>query len=266
MNVFWREMKSNRKSLIGWSVGMFFLVVSGMAKFEGYSSTGSSNITGLVDKFPKAMLAIFGMTGLDLTTLVGYFGVLYLYVILMAAIHAGMLGANIIAKEERDHTSEFLYVKPVSRNRVLTEKLLAGFVNLLILLGATAASSIWIVGFYNKNYDLTPTVLTLIAGVFMFQLLSFVFGAFFAGISKNPKLPAVAVTTVIMMSYLVSVVVDLDARFDFLRNLTPFQYFGAPKIIADGGLDPIFLGVALVVSILLIVSTYVFYGRRDFSV
>jgi len=266
MNIFRHEMKANLKALIWWSVGMAFTVASGMAKFEGYSTTGSTNITQLVEKFPKAMLALFGMTGLDLTTLVGYFGVLYLYVILMAAIHAGMLGANIIAKEERDQTSEFLYVKPVSRGRVLTEKLLAGLVNILILLGVTTAASIWVVGFYNKNYDLTPQVLTLMAGVFMFQLLAFVFGAFFAGIFKNPKLPAVAVTSVIMASYLTSVVVELNAKFDFLRNLTPFQYFGAPKILAEGGLDPVFLGLALAVSLLLLFLTYVFYNKRDFNV
>lgn len=266
MNIFWREMKSHYKPLIGWSVGMIFMVVAGMGKFEGFSTTGNSGITGLVDKFPKAMLAVFGMTGLDLTKLIGYFGVLYLYVILMVAIHAGMLGAGIISKEELDKTSEFLYVKPVSRSRVLMEKMLAGLTIILILLGVTAISSVWIVGFYNKNYDLNSQVFLLMAGVFMFQLLSFAFGVFFAGIFKNPKLPATAVTSVIMASYLVSVMVELNSKLDFLKNLTPFQYFGAPKILAEGRLDPLFLGIALSVSVVLLILTYFFYNRRDISV
>jgi len=266
MNVFWREIRAHWKSLLGWSVGMLFMVVAGMGKFEGYGSTGNSGITQLIDRFPKAMLAVFGMTGLNLTTLIGYFGVLYLYIILMVAIHAGMLGAGIISKEEQDKTSEFLYVKPVSRNRVLTGKLLAGLVIILVLLGVTVISSVWIVGFYNKNYDLNSRVFILMAGVFMFQLLSFAFGAFFAGIFKNPKLPATAVTSVIMASYLVSVMVDLNGKFDFLRNLTPFQYFGAPKILAEGRLDPVFLATALGVSAILIVLTYIFYNKRDISV
>ena len=35
----------------------------------------------------------------------------FFILLLMATIHAAMLGATIIAKEERDKTSEFLFVK-----------------------------------------------------------------------------------------------------------------------------------------------------------
>ena len=38
MNIFLRELKSHRKSLIFWSIGVFLMVVSGMAKYDAYSS------------------------------------------------------------------------------------------------------------------------------------------------------------------------------------------------------------------------------------
>ncbi|WP_318505648.1 hypothetical protein [Bacillus sp. T3] len=38
MNLFWREMKAHRKSLILWSIGMILMVYSGMGKYEAYSS------------------------------------------------------------------------------------------------------------------------------------------------------------------------------------------------------------------------------------
>ena len=50
----------------------------------------------------------------------------------MATIHAAMLGATIIAKEERDKTSEFLFAKPVLRSTIITAKLLAAFVNIVV--------------------------------------------------------------------------------------------------------------------------------------
>jgi ABC-2 type transport system permease protein len=79
---------------------------------------------GLFKTFPKPVLVIAGINGLDVGTVIGYFGVLYLYILLMATIHAAMIGAEVISKEERDRTSEFLYPKPISRSKIVTEKLL----------------------------------------------------------------------------------------------------------------------------------------------
>ena len=58
----------------------------------------------------------------------------------MATIHAAMLGATIIAKEERDKTAEFLFVKPVSRSKIISFKLLVALVNIVILTIVAAIS------------------------------------------------------------------------------------------------------------------------------
>jgi ABC-2 type transport system permease protein len=266
MNIFWHEIKAHWKGLLGWSIGVWFTIVSGMAKFEGYSTSGGNNIKQILDSFPKSLQAVFGISGIDITSLIGYFGVLYLYIVLVVAIHAGLLGADVIAEEERDKTSEFLYAKPVTRTNALTQKLLAALVNILIVFGVTVASSVWIVGFYNKNYGLNPQVMTLMWGVLFFQLLSFAFGAFFAGLFRKPKLPSTAITVVILASYITSVVAQLNSKLDFLNGLTPFWYFGAPKILNDGRLDPVYVVLATVVIVALFAGTFYFYNKRDLTV
>ena len=42
MNIFLREMKSNRTSLILWCIGVLFMVATGMGKFTSLSDTGTS--------------------------------------------------------------------------------------------------------------------------------------------------------------------------------------------------------------------------------
>ena len=42
MNVFWRELKAHRKGLIWWSLGMLFMVYSGMAKYGAYKMAKSA--------------------------------------------------------------------------------------------------------------------------------------------------------------------------------------------------------------------------------
>ena len=66
---------------------------------------------------------------------------LFLYIAVMGAVHAVILGSELISKEERDKTSEFLYAKPVSRPTALTGKLLAGLTNLIVLNLVTLVSS-----------------------------------------------------------------------------------------------------------------------------
>ena len=63
MNIFLRELKANRKALIIWSVCMFFLVVSGMAKYTAYSSGGQSN--EVFSKMPYTVKALLGMGSFD---------------------------------------------------------------------------------------------------------------------------------------------------------------------------------------------------------
>ncbi len=100
MNIFIVEMKAHRKSLIIWAFGILFMVAAGMGKYVGMSSSGQS-INELLYQMPNSMKAIMGVGTLDLSKASGFYGVLFLYLVLMATIHAVMIGADIISKEER---------------------------------------------------------------------------------------------------------------------------------------------------------------------
>jgi ABC-2 type transport system permease protein len=265
MNIFFREIRAHYKGLIGWSVGMLFLVMAGMAKY-GAISTGGQKAIQLFQTFPKPVLVIAGINGLDLGTVIGYFGVLYLYIALLATIHAAMIGAEVISKEERDRTSEFLFPKPVSRARVVSEKLLAALINIIILNIVTAISSILTVGVFAKNYSNNNLIMVLMAGLFMMQLLFFALGAALAGLFKNPKLPSAAATTILLVTYIIWVVVDLNSKLDNLKYITPFKYFDASVIVREGHLDPFYVILSLFIFVFLIVTTYLTFDNRDLKV
>jgi len=100
MNIFIVEMKAHRKGLIIWAFGILFMVAAGMGKYVALSSAGQS-MTELFDQMPKSMKAIMGLGTFDLSKASGFYGMLFFYLVLMATIHAVMLGADIISKEER---------------------------------------------------------------------------------------------------------------------------------------------------------------------
>jgi len=265
MNIFFRELRAHYKGLIGWSVGMLFLVIAGMLKYAAIASGGQQALQ-LFKTFPKPVLVIAGINGLNLNTVIGYFGVLYLYILLMAGIHAAMIGAEIISKEERDRTSEFLYPKPISRSKIVSEKLAAATVNIILLNTLTTITSIFTVAFYTKNFSNNNIVLVLMGGLFIMQMIFFALGSVLAGLFKNPKLPSIVATTILLGTYITWVVVDLNSNLNFLKYVTPFKYFDASVIISNGHLDPFYVGLSVVIIAVFITTTYITFNKRDLKV
>lgn len=262
MNIFGREMKAHRKALILWCLGVFALVASGMGKFTVLSASGQS-MNEAMSQLPRSLQVILGIGSFDITTASGYYGVLFVYLALMAGIHASMLGSQIIAKEERDRTSEFLLAKPISRSRIITIKLLAALTQVVILNLVTLISSIVIVGYYGKGESVSADILLLMAGMFILQLIFLVVGTGIAAISKRPKTAPAASAGVLLATYILSMVVDLSSRLGFLKYLTPFQYYGAQNLMRDNGLEPVYVILSVAIIAALLGATYRFYEKRD---
>jgi len=265
MNIFLREIKAHRTSLILWSIGMFFMVIGGMAKFATFSTSGQS-INDLMSTIPDTIKAILGFGSFDLSKASGFYGMLYVYLLVMATIHSSMLGAGIISKEEKDRTAEFLMVKPVSRARIVTFKLLAALANVAALNLVTLLFSIAILGKYSNGENINNEILILMLAMFLLQLIFLFIGTGIAAASKNPAIPASIATSYLLIAYIMSVVVDLNKNLAFLKYITPFKYFDAQSMISGGGLDPLFIVISLGIIAGLVWATYALYKRRDLKV
>jgi ABC-2 type transport system permease protein len=266
MNIYWREMKANLKGLILWGIGILFLVAAGMAKFSAYVAAGES-VNALFAQMPQAVQAMAGSNHFDLSKASGFYGVIFLYLALMTAIHAAVLGANILAKEERDKTSEFLYVKPVSRSQVITAKLAAALTNLVLLNLITYGASLMFVGLYSQGEDVSVYIRTLMVGMFMIQLLFLSLGAASAGLARKPAAAAGIATGVLLVAYLLSVFIDLNAKLEPLKYLTPFKYFDAKNLLPPHSqLEPIYLVLSAGLVIVFTVAAYLFYRKKDLAI
>lgn len=265
MNLYFRELKAHRKALFFWSLAMIFLVSSGIAKFAAYKSNGGS-IASIVDQFPKTVQIIFGISGFDLTKPSGYYGVLFLYIALAATVHAVLLGTELISKEERDHTSEFLYVKPLPRSRIITAKLLAGATNLVVLNLVTLLSSLYFVDYFTKGQNITHYILLLMAALFIMQLVFFSIGMAVAGTVKKAKASASIGSSVLMFTLILMFLINLNGHIDILKYLTPFKYYDAAAILAANALDWIYVVISAGIVVAAFYATYHFYSRRDLNV
>lgn len=265
MNVFIIEMKAHKKSLIIWCIAILLMVGTGMSKYEVFSTSGQS-INDVMSKLPKAIQSIFGIGVFDLSKASGFYALLFLYLVLMTTIHAAMLGANIISKEERDKTTEFLMVKPISRDKIITAKLSAAFVNITVLNLVTLISSVVIVGYFSKGESVNAPIILLMAGMFILQLMFMLIGTALAAVSKKPKTAPSVATGIILVAYLLSTAIDINTKLESLKYMTPLKYFEAKNLIPSGGFEPVFVILSVLIIAASLSLTYVFYRKRDLNV
>jgi ABC-2 type transport system permease protein len=264
MNLFLRELRANRKALIIWSACMFLLVLSGMGKYTAYSSSGQSN--AVFKDLPYSVKALLGMGSFDVATISGYYAMLFLYIEIAAAIHAALLGSGIIAKEERDKTTEFLMTKPVSRNAVITFKLLSALINVSILNAVTFVSSIILVAAYNKGNAISSEIAWFMASMFLVQLIFLSLGAVLAAFMKSPESSGSLATGILIIALVISKITDLTDKVNILNVLSPFKYFSYMDIVNGNSLNLVIVMLSLALVAAFSIATYSLYAKRDLHV
>lgn len=265
MNIFLREMKANAKSLIIWCICMFAFVAASMVKYAGISGSEQS-MNEILAQMPKSVQSIIGTGTFDLSKASGYYGMLYLYLALMAGIQAVMIGASIISKEERDKTSEFIFVKPVSREKIITSKLSAALVNIMIFNAVTLISSITMVGYYGKGEDVNNYIFKLMVGMFILQIMFILIGTAISALIKKPKVSISISTGILLVMFIVSIAIDINDSLEPLKYLTLFKYFEAKSIMFGEGFQLVFVILSILIIGVCGVVTYTFYRKRDLNI
>jgi ABC-2 type transport system permease protein len=185
---------------------------------------------------------------------------------LMAAIHASMLGAVIISKEERDRTSEFLYVKPVARCEVITAKIGAAATCVVVLNAVTTASSLMFINLYGKGENVAGGVVLLMIGMLLVQFVFLFMGMAAAALLKRPKASTGIAAGVMLAAFFLSVAIDVSGKINFLIGFTPFKYFDAKYLLYGGSVEIWYVLLSVALTAGFIAATYWFFKRRDLKV
>lgn len=264
MNIILRELRAHLKPFLIWSgciIGFIFILMSEYTAFHD-----NPDMIKVFDAMPKEMMAMFGLEGSSLSTPQGFISMASVYFYVMLAIYSGMIGSGILAKEERDKTTEFFLVLPVSRTRIIISKLVASIILSLGMNLVFMATIFASVVQYDTGDEFTKFVALMMSGIFMLQILFMLTGMFLSAVMKNVRQCGKVNMGIVVGLYMVSIFIALDDRMENLKYMTPFKYFEASTILREMSLDWTYIIIAVVVSILLTVGTFVFYPKRDLSI
>lgn len=261
MNIFLRELKANLRSLLIWIVIVTLFVSVAIAKFSAYE--GNPEMLKVLDSMPKALLDAFSMQAFNLTTVEGFFGVMFIYYALMLGIAAVLWGSDIISKEERDKTVEFALTLPVTRSRVITAKVFAALVNCIVLWLVTWGISVAMAQQYEPQQSFYEFVSLEMRALLILQLVYLAIGVFLGSAMKRYRLVGSTAISILLATYFISVISGLDERYEFLKYFSPFKYFDASYLFHEGKMDPLFVILSLGIIVVCVVGAYLAYNRRD---
>lgn len=205
----------------------------------------------------------FGMDKINFGEFIGFFGVECGNVLgLGGAFFAALLGISALAKEEKERTAEFLLTHPLSRTKIVAEKLCTVAVQILILNLAAVAITTLSVLLIGEKPDMETITLLFVA----YLLMQLEVAAITFGISAFLHRGTLGVGLGLAAAfYFLNILANLTEDAKFLKYITPFGYTEGADIIAEGAINGGYLCVGIILSAVSIAAAFWKYQRKDIA-
>jgi ABC-2 type transport system permease protein len=262
MNIYKHELKMNLRSALTWSLSLILLIFIFMALFPSFSKDAAL-MNEAIAKFPRELLIAFGIADIDLSTVLGFYGMLFLFCQICLAIQAANYGFSLVSIEERELTADFLLAKPVRRTTILTNKLLAALSALTITNLVTWISSFAAISLFNdgKGYEATPLILLLLS-IVLFQLFFLTVGVLISLLVKRVRSVTPASMALAFGMYLLNAFGGMIGETS-LEVISPFKHFEPNYILKNAAYDLPLVPIPVIVIIAAVAASYVLYLKRD---
>jgi len=261
MNMYLHELKSLRKSTITWACAMIALALIYFSVYPNIVKD-ADNFKTLLGGYPASVRAILGISLDSITSLLGFYSMIFTFITLCGAIQAMNLGISILSKEARERTADFLLVKPVSRQAIVTAKLLAALTMLLttnVIYYAVASILASIVKTSNYSEKLFFLInLTLFFIQLIFLAIGVVVSVFFTKLKS-----VLPISLGVVFGFFIIGALIATGDNDGTRFLSPFKYFDTTYIIENSCYEVPYLFTGAVIIIVAIVASYIIYTKKD---
>ncbi|MHB8194014.1 MAG: ABC transporter permease subunit [Bellilinea sp.] len=261
MNIFFRELRANFKSLLIWSGIVVLFNVVGFSKFSAFYN--NPELLAILDSMPPALISALDMNAFNLTTVTGFYGVMIVYFSLILSISAAMWGSDIISKEERDKTVEFSLTLPVTREKLITGKLAAAVLNSIILLLVTGGITLVSAQQYQPDSAFYNFVGISLVAFFFMQMIFLALGIFLGCVMKQHKRAGSVAVSILLGAYFASFLADLNENLEFIKYISPFEYFDPVMMLRESRVEITFVLLSIAIIAVLLAGGYATYRRRD---
>jgi len=260
--IFQHEFRKRLKSVLTWSLSLIALIFYFFSIFPSFADQAEL-MNEMLEKFPKELIAAFGMNNMDLATVLGYFSLIFIFVQICLAIQASNYGFGLVSVEENELTADFLLSKPVSRTKILTSKLVAAIASL-----AVTNLVVWVCTFVSftlfreqREYN-TGTLLLLLVSMIIFQLFYLSFGLAVSLIVKRIRNVTPYSLGLGFGTYVLNAFSGIFGDIK-LELITPFKHFDPTYIVNHDAYNTPLVLINVSITLVCLVLSYWLYIRRD---
>lgn len=261
MPVFKHELSQGKQTLFIWTA--VIAILFGICIFIYPEMKEEMNeISGMFSNL-GSFSAAFGMDKISFGEFLGFFSVECGNILgLGGAFFAALLSISSLAKEEKEHTAEFLLTHPIGRNSVVLQKFCALLLQIFLLNAiviCVTALSTYAIG---ESPDLKTLALLFLAYLILqIEIASVCFGisAFISGMGFGTGLGIAA------LFYFLNILANLTEKMSFLKFITPFGLAEGADIIAEGCLNLQYLSAGLAMTAIGVGAAFYEYGKKDIA-
>lgn len=261
--MFKREMKVNFKNFIIWAailIGIFLVVY--LVYPSIMNSADIKQMDEMMNMFPEEMLKAFNM---DISTIDSAYGWLksegFVLVLLIIGCYSGILGANILLKEENDKTIEYLNSLPVRRKDIVVSKILSGIIYvviMVIILGIFNFIGLSISGDFDKKQFILLSITPIFSSIVIFSLCMFI--STFT--NKTKKMFGISLG-IVFISYILNMLSSISESVEFLKYLSVFTLADIRNVMLDVAIDPVMVIISIGLSVVFLILTIMHYNRKE---
>lgn len=259
MTLIRHELRRGWKSLLIWTASISaFLVICILIFPEMKTQMDSiSSVFSSMGAFTKA----FGMETLNFGTLNGYYGIECGNILgIGGALFAALLGVSALSREEKEGTAELLLTHPMSRAEIVTQKLIAVLIQIVVLNVVVFLMTVGSIAVIGEAVPWKEVCLMHLA----FFLLQLEIAAVCFGISACIWRGGVGIGLGLAIAlYFMNIIANLTDKAEFLKVISPFGYTDGADIISAGSLWGSRIAVGMAFAAAGTALAYWKYCRKD---
>ena len=259
MTILKHELRLGRKAWIIWSASVSFLLIVTIFLFPEMKGE-MDNISSMFSDM-GSFSAAFGMDKMNFGTLIGYYAVECGNVLgLGGAFFASLCAAAILCREEKERTAEFLLTHPVSRVRIITEKLMAVLIQVLAMNLIVYVLCIGSMAAVGESIPWKEASLLHLAFLIMqIELCGICFGIS-AFMRKGSIGVGLGITFIL---YFMNLISNITEKAKGLKYITPFAYCDGSTVVTDLKLDAAKIAIGMTFCAAGIAVAYLKYTKKD---
>lgn len=258
-----KELKTNLKSFIAWMLVLvlMFLFVYVLYPFI-INEENVESMNEMMKAFPEEVLKALNMDVASISTAYGWFkSEGFMFIMIIIGLYASILGGTIVLKEENDKTIEYLGFLPITRKKLLMNKIIVSLIYIFsLVIGFMLFNLVGLA--ISGDLDYKEFILLSISPLFvalpLFGLSLFI--SMF--LHKTSKIIAISLG-IVFLFYLLNMLGEISENVKFIKYLSLYTLADTRGIIENGVMSVWCIIISILISSIFITSSFFLYNKKE---